>query len=473
MKHIYPEFLKKEKIALLLLTFVVLFPNFCPLNAQSVADSIVIRQVYDTALTNGNSHELLRQLTKDIGPRLSGSANADKAVQWGKQVMEQLEFDTVWLQEVMVPHWERGKAEKVLLRAEGKHKEQALHALALGGSSGTGAKGINAEVVEITDFETLEKLGKAGIAGKIVFFNFPMNQQYIKTGSAYGEAAAYRTTGPSRAARMGAVGAIVRSLSTALDRVPHTGTTRFEEGVTPIPALAISTQDAELLSSRLKSGKKQLLYIETHSRTLPDKLSYNVIGELRGSEFPEKIITVGGHLDSWDVGEGAHDDGTGVVQSIEVLRILKAIGYKPRHTLRAVLFMNEENGLRGGLTYAAEAARKEEQHVAALESDSGGFTPMGFSVDGNAEAVASVAAFAPLFEGYQVNEFKAGGSGADIGPLKPLGTLLIGYRPDSQRYFDIHHTAEDTFEKVNKRELALGAAAMTSLIYLLDKRGEF
>lgn len=386
--------------------------------------------------------------------------------------MERLQFDTVWLQEIMVPHWERGKPEKVLLLGEGKAKPQPLQALALGGSPGTGPKGITAPVVEVRTFDELEQMGRQGVAGKIVFFNFPMNPSYITTGRAYGEAAAYRVNGPNRAAKLGAVGAVVRSVTLALDKVPHTGTTRFEEGVAPVPALAISTADAEMLSKLLKSGKAPQLYLETHSRTLPDKRSYNVIGEFRGSEFPEKIITVGGHLDSWDVGEGAHDDGTGVVQSIEVLRILKAIGYKPRHTLRAVLFMNEENGLRGGRKYAEEASRKKEEQVAALESDSGGFTPLGFSIDSGPEAVDAVASFAPLFENYQVHEFKAGGSGADISPLKPQGTLLIGYKPDSQRYFDIHHTHEDTFEKVNKRELELGAAAMTALIYLLDKRLE-
>ena len=441
-----------------------------PLKAQNTNDVTVIRQVYDTALVSGQSYELLRQLTKDIGHRLSGSANADKAVRWGQQTMQQLGFDTVWLQEVTVPHWERGKAEKVLLHGQGKAKAQPLHALALGGSPGTGSKGVSAQVVEVRNFDELEKLGREGVAGKIVFFNFPMNPRHITTGKAYGEAATYRVTGPSRAAKMGAVGAVVRSLTTALDQVPHTGTTRFEEGVTPIPALAISTMDAEMLSKSLKAGQPQKLYLETHSRTLPDKVSYNVIGEIRGSEFPEKIITIGGHLDSWDVGEGAHDDGTGVVQSIEALRILKAIGYKPRHTLRAVLFMNEENGLRGGLKYAEEAERKGEEHVAAMESDSGGFTPMGFNIDGGPEAVDAIASFAPLFAGYQVNEFKEGSGGADISPLKPQGTILIGFKPDSQRYFDIHHTHEDTLEKVNKRELELGAAAMTSLLYLLDKK---
>ena len=468
MKYNRLKFLCKGQF--LLFHFLLLSIAAIPHIAHSQkTDEAVIRQVYDSALAQGQSYELLRQLTKGVGHRLSGSANAEKAVKWGQQAMQQLEFDSVWLQEVTVPHWERGKAEKVVLTGAGNSKGQALQALALGGSPGTGSKGIKAPVVEVRSFDELEKLGREGVAGKIIFYNFPMNPTHIRTGQAYGEASPYRVSGPSRASKLGAVGAVVRSLTTALDHVPHTGVTIFEEGVKPIPALAISTLDAELLSSKLESGSPQQLYLETHSRTLPDKLSYNVIGEIRGSEDPNKIITIGGHLDSWDVGEGAHDDGTGVVQAIEALRILKSIGYKPKHTLRAVLFMNEENGLRGGQKYAEEAARKGEKHIAAIESDNGGFTPIGFSVDAGKEAVEAIAAYAPLFEGYQVNEFKAGGGGADIGPLKPQGTILIGYRPDTQRYFDIHHTREDTFEKVNKRELELGAAAMTSLLYLLDK----
>jgi carboxypeptidase Q len=468
MKHNSRKFLRKSPFLFipLLLAVATLTPGH--LQAQNTEEQF-IRQVYDTALVHGKSYELLRQLTKGIGHRLSGSAGAEKAVAWGKQVMQELQFDTVWLQEVTVPHWERGKAEKVTLLGSGKEKNKTLHALALGGSPGTGAKGISAPIVMVNNFEELEQLGRKGVEGKIVFYNFPMNPSHIKTGQAYGEASPYRTHGPSRAAKLGAVGAVVRSLTTALDHVPHTGTTIFGEGVKPIPALAISTLDAEILSKSLKSGKKHNLYIETHSRTLPDATSYNVIGEIRGSEYPDRIITIGGHLDSWDVGEGAHDDGTGVVQSIEALRILKALEYQPRHTLRAVLFMNEENGLRGGRKYAEEAVRKGEVHVAAMESDNGGFTPIGFTVDATQESVAAIEALAPLFEKYQVNEFGAGSGGADIGPLKPQGTILIGYRPDTQRYFDIHHTAEDTFEKVNKRELELGTAAMTSLLYLLDK----
>ncbi|AHM62099.1 putative aminopeptidase [Flammeovirgaceae bacterium 311] len=471
MKYKTSTFLRKRPF--LFITALSIAIALSPRSSQAqTADETFIRQVYDSALVNGHSYELLRQLTKNIGHRLSGSANADKAVKWGQQVMQELQFDTVWLQEVSVPHWERGKSEKVMLLGSGKEKATNLHALALGGSPGTGSKGVTAQLVMVNNFEELEQLGRKGVEGKIVFYNFAMNPLHIKTGQAYGEASAYRVNGPSRAAKLGAVGALVRSVTTAMDHVPHTGTTRFEEGVQPIPALAISTLDAEMLAKNLKNGKTQKIYIETHSRSLPDALSYNVIGEIKGSEFPNKIITIGGHLDSWDVGEGAHDDGTGVVQSIEALRILRSLEYLPRHTIRAVLFMNEENGLRGGRKYAEEAVRKKEEHIAAIESDNGGFTPIGFTIDAGEEAVATIAAFAPLFENYQVNEFKAGGSGADIGPLKPQGTILIGYRPDTQRYFDIHHTAEDTFEKVNKRELELGAAAMTSLLYLLDKNLE-
>jgi carboxypeptidase Q len=468
MKYKTAQFLLFSK-TLLLLPFFLVFNNTL-LQAQQPTDEAIIRQIYDSALVQGQSYELLRQLTKDIGHRLSGSVGAERAVAWSQQRMQAYGFDTVWLQEVTVPHWERGKAEKVILRPEGNSKGRTLEALALGGSAGTGPKGVQAQVVEVRSFDELEALGRAGVANKIVFFNYAMKPAFITTNRAYGDAAGYRVNGPSRAAKLGALGAVVRSITTALDRVPHTGTTRFEEGVSPIPALAISTLDADELSQALKSGKSQRLYLETHCRTLPDKISYNVIGELRGTEFPNKFITVGGHLDSWDVGEGAHDDGAGCVQAIEVLRILKAMGYKPRHTLRAVMFMNEENGLRGGNKYAEEALRKGEEHVAAMESDSGGFTPLGFTIDGSDEAIASIAAYKELLHPYQLRDFSRGGGGADIGPLKPQGTLLIGYRPDSQRYFDLHHTREDTLEKVNRRELELGAAAMTALTYLLDSR---
>jgi len=242
--------------------------------------------------------------------------------------------------------------------------------------------------------------------------------------------------------------------------------------VTKIPAAAISTRDAERLSALLKTDPNLKFYMRMTPQTLPDVLSYNVIGEIKGTEKPDEIIVVGGHLDSWDVGEGAHDDGTGIVQSMEVLRLFKEMGIKPKRTIRAVLFMNEENGLRGGRKYAEEAKAKGEVHIAAIESDAGGFTPRGFGIDGNDDQYAKVLTWKPLLVPYGLHDLSRGGGGADIGPLKGQGTVaLIGFKPDSQRYFDYHHTEIDTFETVNRREMQLGAASMASLVYLISQYG--
>jgi len=246
---------------------------------------------------------------------------------------------------------------------------------------------------------------------------------------------------------------------------------RYAPNVAKIPALAISTRHAELLSQYLKDEKDLTFYLQNHSETLPDAPSYNVIGELRGTEVPDEIIVVGGHLDSWDLGQGAHDDGAGCVQSIEVLRLLKEMGYKPKHTIRAVMFMNEENGLRGGLKYAEQAEAKKEKHIAAIESDRGGFVPRGFTVPTDGKAKERVRSWKPLLEPYGLTDFSQEGGGADIGPLGKQGVALLGFLPDSQRYFNYHHTTEDTIDKVDKRELELGAASMTAMVYLIDKYG--
>ncbi len=252
---------------------------------------------------------------------------------------------------------------------------------------------------------------------------------------------------------------------------PHTGSIHYEDSLKKIPAAAVSTVMADKISDELKQGRKVSVTLEMDCKVFPDVLSHNVIGELKGSEFPDRIITIGGHLDNWDIGEGAHDDGAGCVQSIEVLRLFKSLGIRPRHTLRAVLFMNEENGLRGGKKYADEAERKGEIHVARLESDRGGFAPRGFTIEGNEQQIAWLRSLNPLLKPYDLHFFEPGGSGADIGPLKKKfsNIVLFGFIPDSQRYFDHHHAETDVFETVNKRELELGAAAMATLIYLIDR----
>ncbi|MFA6944339.1 MAG: M20/M25/M40 family metallo-hydrolase [Pedobacter sp.] len=435
-------------------------------------DSLMLRRIFDEALENGHAYKNLEYLCKKIGPRLSGSANAQKSVEWTKKLMEDYGFDKVYLQELMVPVWERG-AKEVAYILEGKTKIPVPVA-ALGGSIACPATGIIAQIIEVQNFEELKSLGEQAVKGKIVFFNRPFDPKKYNTFEAYAGAVNQRGQGAAEAAKLGAIGVIIRSMSTIVDDFPHTGGMRYQEGVQKIPAAAISTKAANLLSQKLKLKKLPAIqfYFKQNCRTLPDAVSYNVIGELRGSENPEGIITVGGHLDSWDLAEGAHDDGTGVMQSVEVLRIFKALGIRPKNTIRVVMFMNEENGLRGGAKYAEIARQKNEKHIAAMESDDGGFTPRGFSIESAPEALAHFSKWKPLLQPYLVDDLDSGGSGADIGPLRAIsGTVLIGFRPDSQRYFDLHHSGNDVFENVNKRELELGAASMASMIYLIDQYG--
>ncbi|MCO4292674.1 M20/M25/M40 family metallo-hydrolase [Solitalea sp. MAHUQ-68] len=450
----------------------LLFAIICfALNVNaSNPDSAVVSKIYDEILEKGKVYENLHYLCKNIGPRLSGSANAQKAVDWTKSLMETYGFDRVYLQEVMVPHWDRGVKETAYFKVN--NKKQTVAVAALGGSVATIEKGIEAGIIEVYNFDQLKELGEAKIKGKIVFFNRPMNSKAIRTFNAYRDAVNQRSQGATEAAKYGAIGVIVRSMTTRVDEFPHTGSLHYDENVLKIPAVAIATKDANQLSEALKLQPSITFFMKLNCKTLPETLSYNVIGEIKGSEFPNQIITVGGHLDSWDLAEGAQDDGAGTMQSVEVLRTLKSLGVKPKHTIRTVLFMNEENGLRGGLKYAENAKQNGEQHLAAIESDSGGFTPRGFSVDASTAVVDKILSWKSIFDGFDLNEIGGGGgTGSDIGPLKPLGTALFGFRPDSQRYFDFHHAANDVFENVNERELKLGAAAMTALVYLIDQNG--
>jgi hypothetical protein len=410
-------------------------------------------------------------MSKKIGARLSGSPEAAAAVEYTRQIMDTLGLDRVYLQEVMVPHWVRGEKEFATIVNSKKLGTRQVNVCALGNSVGTGPAGVSGGIVEVKSFEELAKLGKKAVSGKIVFFNRPLDNSHFDTFEAYSGAVNQRGSGASEAAKYGAVGVVVRSMTTALDDAPHTGSLRYAADLPQLPAVAISTKDAELLSSLLKNDPALQFHFQTNCKMLPDVLSYNVVGEIKGSQFPDEVITVGGHLDSWDLGEGAHDDGAGCVQSIEVLRIMKTLGIKPKRTIRAVMFMNEENGLRGGTKYAQLAGQEGNKHIAAIESDRGGFTPREFSVDTTPEKLAKMAAWKPLLKPYGISDILAGGGGADIGPMKPLGTALMEYVPDPQRYFDVHHTAEDTFEKVNKRELELGAGAMAALVYLLSEHG--
>lgn len=428
-----------------------------------------IKKIYQTALLDGQSYPWLAHLSNQIGGRLSGSLNAQRAVEWGKEELDALGLDRVWLQPVMVPKWIRGTFEYANIETSPGNTIN-VPVCALGGSIATPLAGIRAEVVEVQDFEELKTLGEEKVKGKIVFYNRPMQADLVNTFSAYSGCVDQRYSGAEEAARLGAVGVIVRSMNLRLDDYPHTGSMSY--GDLPlrqrIPAAAISTNGAELLSSMLALNPALKFYLKQNCKNLPDVQSYNVIGEIKGTTSPDEIMVVGGHLDSWDLGDGSHDDGAGVVQSMEVLRLFKKINYRPKRTLRVVLYMNEENGQRGAAKYTEVAKRNKEEHVFALESDAGGFTPRGFSIDTTPEKLKTIQSWAPYFEPYLVHLFVKGGSGADVAPLKTNDNVLAGLRPDSQRYFDYHHAANDTFDAINKRELELGAATMAAMVYLID-----
>ena len=432
-------------------------------------DSAFIKSVSDEILTNGKAYENLRYLTKQIGPRLAGSTGMVKSEQWGLKMMQESGAEHAWMQPCIVPHWNRGGTDE--LKITSGEKPASLDVVALGNSMGTGKKGLKAEVMMVNNFDELESR-KDEVRGKIVFYNYKFKDTYINTFHSYRDGVQYRGQGPSRAAKYGALAVIVRSMSHATDNSPHTGSTRYDTNYAKIPAVAIGLRDADRLSKLINEKKAIQLKMKTGGHFLPDAMGNNIIGELRGSEYPDEIITVGGHLDSWDNCEGAHDDGAGCVQTIEILRAFRAIGFKPKRTIRFVLFANEENGLRGGNKYAEEAKTKNEKHIMAIESDAGGFTPRGLGFTGTDEQFRKFMSWRDLIAPYGASEFVRGGGGADIGPLnRAFGTATASINPDSQRYFDIHHARSDVFETVNKRELELGAVNMAAFIYLVDKYG--
>lgn len=433
-------------------------------------DSTVLSKIYNEALTSGEAYENLRGLCLTAPKRLSGSPGAQKAVDYMKGVMEKCGFDKVWLQPCMVPRWERGAPEEGFI-IDPSGKKIHANVCALGGSRPTPSDGMTAPVVEIDSFDDLDKLGKKGIQGKIVFYNNKFDDTKINTFEAYGKAVQYRWAGPHEAERYGAVAVLVRSVTSSIDTFPHTGVMRMDSLKALIPSAAIATKDADLLASMLKQGKEVSFGLTMSCAWYDDVKSYNVIGEIRGSEHPEEVIVVGGHLDAWELGDGAHDDGAGVVQSVEAVRLFKALGIRPKHTIRCVAFMNEENGGRGGEAYADSAAAKKEKHIAGIESDAGGFSPRGFGLEMKPEQKAKVKTWAPLFLPYGVYDFTHDGGGADIGPLAKSGTPLLGLQPDGSRYFDYHHTEDDVFRNVNRRELHMGAASMSGMIYMIDKYG--
>ncbi len=440
---------------------------FLVLNGLKAQDTgKIIRSIFDEALTDRTAYNNLEYLCKNTKGRIAGSPAAEKAVEFLRQALINAGADSVWLQKVPVPHWVRGNEKCRVISAVHGRKDLAITALGL--SVGTTKNGLTSKVIEVHNFEELQALGTENIRGKIVFFNRPFDNKQVNSFAAYSGAVNQRTSGPSEASKYGAIAVIVRSMTQSLDNFPHTGVTRYAENVNKIPAVAVSTLDADLLSQWLRTDPSLSVHLVSTCMNYPDTWSYNVIGEIHGSVKPHEFITVGGHTDAWDIAEGANDDGGGCIQAIELIRIYKKLGIKPQRTIRAVMFMNEEISGTGGKSYAEEAKRKGEIHIAALESDGGVMAPRGFGFDAAGTKLEKLQSLSSWFEPYDIKDFDRGGGGSDISPLKGLGTVLIGYKCDGLKYFWYHHSANDTFEQVNIRELQMGSAAIASLIYLID-----
>jgi len=436
------------------------------------SDSLVVRSIFDEALLDGKSYGQLNYLCKVIGHRLTGSQQADDAVNWAQKQVGSYGVSRLAQQSVEADHWRRGDKEWVAISED---VDMLLNASALGGSVSTDGP-LQAQVVEVNGMEELRQYNVGDLKGKIVFLNEPLDKSLVNTFEAYGACVSQRYFGASEAAKYGSVAVLVRSLTTLTDVHAHTGSMAYDKGVKKIPAAAISTQDADILHSYIEDLGAATVTMNLNCYTSITKVNtHNLIAEIKGYQNPDNIIVIGAHIDSWDIGEGAHDDGAGVVQCMEVLRLFKEVGIKPKNTIRMVLYMNEENGNMGGKTYAKRAKVNGENHLCALESDRGGFSPRGFSIDGRDSQIMTIASWKELLEPYGLHYFKKGYGGVDIGPLKSKenkvnpNLMLLGLYPDSQRYFDYHHSESDVFESVNQRELELGGASMASMVYLIDK----
>ncbi len=417
-------------------------------------------------IASGGAYAKLAWLTDRIGPRLSGSAGAEKAVAWALDEFRRDGMSRVRAEKVMVPRWVRGEERAVIVSPVA----QPLTITALGMSVPTPPEGITAPVVEVSSFDELRAAGDK-VRGAIVL----MNKKTVahRHGAGYGETSSLRYRGPSEAARVGAAAFLIRSLGTLVARLPHTGALGYLEDAPKIPAAAVTEEDADLIHRLLAAGETVRVSLVLGCRTLPDVESANVVAELRGRSLPDEVVVIGGHLDSWDLGTGAIDDGAGVAISMEALRLLKTLGLRPRRTIRAVLFMNEENGVRGGKGYAEAHASEIKQHVAAIESDGGAGRPTGFTLRAGEGAAEAVRALARSLRGLGADEVDTkGGGGTDIGPLGKAGCPVLELRQDMTRYFDWHHTAGDTLDKVDPTELAQNAAAMAFMAYALADRAE-
>lgn len=434
--------------------------------AQKISYPDEFKRISDEILLRSDAYENLRELTKGIGPRFSGSVGYEKATAWAEKKLKEAGAENIWKQEVKVPIWQRGNEVFQIKTDNGNWK--SIRMSALGNSEGTEGKDMTGDILLVKDFQEFKAMYDFEVKGKIVFFNFPMDQSIVNPADAYMLAGPYRWTAPSLAGRKGAKAVITRSLTSAFDDIPHTGSMYYDDNdKIKIPALCIGAKSADELESLLKKQKVQGK-LNLTCGVKGEAINHNVIGEIPGKK-DKSVILVGAHLDSWDITEGAHDDGAGVVQCLEVLRAFKALEIENNHTIRVVLYANEENGVRGGETYAAQVRKKQEKHIFAIESDAGGYSPRGISLDMVPQRRRLIFEWKPLFLPYGVYDFDQTYAGQDIAPLKKLDIPLAELVPDTQRYFDIHHTSEDTFDKVNRRELMLGAVTMAQLVFMIDK----
>ncbi len=452
--------LRLNKVILILILSAYFYPT---LAQDTLSDASALKKIYSTALTENKGYEWLTQLTT-IGSRLTGSDQATDAVLYFKNIADSLGFKTQ-LQEVKVPHWVRGPKEMAYYSLG--DKRYYMRCTALGGSVGTPTEGITAPIIEITSFEQLDAM-EDELKGKIAFFNIKMDPSFINTFFSYSSAVKQRYAGAVEASKKGAIAVVTRSLSATINEYPHTGSMTYKGAFRQIPAVSISTADAELLSQHLQTRSVDF-FMRMQCEMRDSVVSYNLIADMPGTSKADEIILIGGHIDSWDLGTGAHDDGAGCMHSLEAAWLLKQTGLLPSRTIRVVFFMNEEFGLNGASVYAKAFNTEEFKHVVAMESDAGGFTPRGISIVAPDAETERIRGFRNLFEPYGVHQFSQTGSGADIGKLYNPDLVMIGLRPDNHRYFEIHHSAKDVLESVNPRELEMGSATMAALIYLLDK----
>lgn len=427
----------------------------------------VSKRILESTIEDNDGYKKMQELCDGIGHRLSGSPQLTQAIHWAADSMREDGQENVRIEPVMVPHWVRGSESLVMTQP----RPATIAMLGLGRSVGTPKEGITAEVVVVSDEAELGALGD-GASGKIVLFNNPMPSYDPDTGAGYGQTVRFRSNGARLAAAQGAVACLVRSVTAHSLRSPHTGAMNYGDAEVKVPAAAISTEDAAMLARLQDRGVPIVVTLKMQAHTLEDAPSGNVIGELRGTTNPEEIIVIGGHIDSWDVGQGAHDDATGCVMAMEAINVLRNLNLKPRRTIRVVLWTNEENGLAGGKLYAADHKDELENHVAAIESDSGGFKPLGYSFECSDEekliaAEKQLRDMATLLDPVGAGRITVGSSGADLGPMRDAGIILMGHRVNGEKYFNYHHSHADTLDKVDPHEFSQNIAVMATMAYIL------